>query len=200
MKRFFVKLFDLINRKGFYGVACVLFAVLSISFCVKIQQLEGEIREMSKNLDNEIKQLKKIHPVMGLSLNDAELDRAPSDTNGAIAFNGHRYKIIVDTGSWFTALRRCEEMGGHLCTITSGPELEFVQSLVAPNSAYWIGAMNVEGQWRWVTGENFNSEEWGIWVRGSQPDGQERYLGINKKLFDYADASNKWHLICEWDS
>ena len=74
--------------------------------------------------------------------------------------NGHYYKLCGKSRSehlsWTEAKQACEEMGGHLVTITSQEENDFVQSLHRGGSVQaWIGMSELDeiGNWKWVTGE-----------------------------------------------
>ncbi len=80
---------------------------------------------------------------------------------------GHRYEIFKESLSWEEASRRCQEMGGHLATITSQDEMDQIIALAeAQDVKYvWLGgytsyddAGNVFGHW--VTGEAFNFQAW----------------------------------------
>jgi hypothetical protein len=72
---------------------------------------------------------------------------------------------------------------GHLVTIFSSAENAFVLSLLGSiTNSIWIGATDevVEGEWRWVTGEQFWQGDgagstgpdifYANWVPGGQPD------------------------------
>ena len=62
---------------------------------------------------------------------------------------GHsRYAIYTYSGDSFTweqAERYCENMGGHLVTITSPQEQAFIEQLNSENRHLWIGAYRPEG-------------------------------------------------------
>jgi hypothetical protein len=75
----------------------------------------------------------------------------------------------------------------HLATITSQEENDFIVDEILPNSEkyyYWLGGTDekVEGTWEWVTGEEWNYENW----YDPQPDnayaGTEHYLEINNYI------------------
>jgi lectin-like protein len=86
--------------------------------------------------------------------------------------NGHRYRpVAVPAGlSWTEASSLAIAAGGHLVTITSDAENEFVFSLVDAPEFWnvpgnylgpWLGGMQPpgtdepDGGWEWVTGESF---------------------------------------------
>jgi hypothetical protein len=58
-----------------------------------------------------------------------------------------------------TAKANCEAMGGHLVTVTSSAENNFIFNLWPSG---WIGLTDevTEGVWRWVTGEPYSYSSW----------------------------------------
>jgi len=78
-----------------------------------------------------------------------------------------RYEIIKEALTWEEANKRCQEMGGHLATITSQSEEEQLIAMAeaAEIDFIWLGGYtsydddgNVFGHW--VTGEDFVYEAW----------------------------------------
>jgi hypothetical protein len=108
--------------------------------------------------------------------------------------NGHGYAIyIVSNGlSWTEARARAEQAGGHLVTIASADENDFVLGLVndRPDAFVkligpWLGGYQPSptateepiGGWQWVDGTPWGYTAWA----SSQPDdtgGVEGYLDI----------------------
>ncbi len=68
--------------------------------------------------------------------------------------------------TWHEARIRAEELGGHLATFTSEAEWLVMREQVGLSDSQlvraWIGATDEaqEGQWEWVTGEEFSYERW----------------------------------------
>ena len=116
----------------------------------------------------------------------------PGAVQGPIGDDGvaHWYVVVtVPKGiGWEEAHIRAIDMGGHLVTITSKEEDEFVLRLLSDAQYWglnprgmrqgpWIGAIKLhgprepdpEGGWRWVTGEPFFYSNWG----GTQPNERE---------------------------
>lgn len=86
-------------------------------------------------------------------------------------FNGHKYQLFEKTGlNYNEAKKHCESIGGHLVTITTNEEQEFVSNMIKSGSShyYWLGANcnNAQGQWKWITGETWSYEKWAY----GQPD------------------------------
>lgn len=122
-------------------------------------------------------------------------------------FNGHSYYRSTGSMSWTDARLACENMGGHLVTITSASENNFVFN-TWPSG--WIGFNDesIEGQWRWVTGEPVLYTNW----NGGEPNnaGNEDYAQFvsggrwndlpNVSLpyvleFDYIVTFTEWVLV-----
>lgn len=112
-------------------------------------------------------------------------------TGGMASFGGHYYKAVINPTplSWTEAAAQAEAMGGHLVTITSSEENDFVFSLVnspeywSPNGAHgsWIGgyqpagSAEPDGGWRWVTDETFTYAPWSP-TEPNNADGNENVL------------------------
>jgi len=76
--------------------------------------------------------------------------------------NGHAYKRYDTPMSWHAARDLCASNGGHLATITSAAEHEFILRNFASDHVCWLGATEEghEGKWTWVTGEPFEYTNW----------------------------------------
>ena len=126
-------------------------------------------------------------------------------------FNGHSYKVFHEAKTWTDAKAACEALGGHLVTITSEKESNFVNSLYGLRSRtnYWMGGREINGTWTWITGEPWTFSRWG----DNQPDNSQENTGISE---DYLQICYDWGLkwndsavaqdrtaaigyICEWD-
>ncbi len=73
-------------------------------------------------------------------------------------FRGHRYLFIPKFLSWDNACKLAEELGGHLATITSLEENEFICSLFPAwmvGAWGWIGLRTEESGPQWITSEPF---------------------------------------------
>lgn len=133
--------------------------------------------------------------------------------SGVENYNGHSYIVFEDVKTWLGAKEACEVLGGHLATITSEEELEFVNSLKGLRSRtnYWLGAWqpSEEEGWTWVTGETWSYTFWG----DNQPDNSQMDTGVSE---DYLQACYDWGMkwndsaveqdwtatvgyVCEWE-
>jgi len=133
--------------------------------------------------------------------------------------NGHAYQVFRAVLPWPEAKKRCEEMGGHLVSITSPQEQKFVCSLIAQSGIpvdrrsaipgqwvewqdkFWLGGTDEgsEGRWRWVDGSPW---EYALWAP-KQPDGDGDFLNICPHLGgSWNDGPAKAFFllgfICEW--
>ena len=62
----------------------------------------------------------------------------------ATDFRGHHYLFVPQCLTWEGAKAACEKLGGHLLTITSAEENDFISSLFPYGSWFWIGARTTE--------------------------------------------------------
>ena len=114
----------------------------------------------------------------------------------AAEFNGRRYLYIPKFLTWDEAKAFCEKLGGHLLTVTSKAENDFLNTHFPNGSWFWMGLTTTKRGHEWVTGEPF---EYSNFV-GPQ---QEHKLG--PKIFsgrwtadDVPTAHNSF--MVEWDA
>ena len=94
-------------------------------------------------------------------------------------FNGHYYQVVSDTLNWDDASEVAQQMSyngvrGHLVTVTSKAERDFVSTLVSGStSGYWIGADNrASNTWMWVSDRPRNRQAVApFYWAAAQPDG-----------------------------
>lgn len=116
----------------------------------------------------------------------------PVEWRTADGGNGHQYRAVFasERMSWTDAKTMAESLGGHLATLTSAAEAQFVFASVARSEQWWIdggpwlggfqdpsasGYSEPAGGWRWVTGEAWTYTNWG----SGEPNnygGTEMYL------------------------
>ena len=132
----------------------------------------------------------------------------------AALFEGNYYKIytypVTDDeekpreyfGTWEYAKVRCEEMGGHLVTITSQEEQIFVESLNVGDLRLWIGGYRDDSfNWCWVTGEVWDYTNWGEGEPNNS--GDEKYAAIWPAFWNDLNNANiheQSGYICEWEA
>ena len=132
--------------------------------------------------------------------------------------NGHAYEVVVvpDGITWSDARDAAAARGGHLVTLTSEAENQFVHGLIAdeatawvtigtaPNestSGPWIGLFQAPGSaepadgWGWVTGEPLGFTQWEI-NRPNDVDGIEHFgqffgVGVGNRAATWNDLPNR---------
>jgi tRNA A-37 threonylcarbamoyl transferase component Bud32 len=120
---------------------------------------------------------------------------------GAVQFNGHYYKVFLQSKvSWSAAKDKCEEIGGYPACITSAEENAFVVALIAAefaksgrspdNDGFVIGGYSEAGQWKWVSGEPFG------YAPNSLPSKDGLYLKHAGK--NWVAQGNTAGYVCEW--
>jgi hypothetical protein len=126
---------------------------------------------------------------------DASIEEGAGHDGSVFPGNGHSYQLVpVPSGvSWTTARAAAEAAGGHLATIGSAEESDFVIALAtAQGRTYftsrdvgpWLGgyqpnptaALEPAGGWAWVDGTPWSFTMW----HAGQPDddGNESYLDV----------------------
>lgn len=95
-------------------------------------------------------------------------------------YNGHTYKLYDTNLSWTDAKDYCEQLGGHLVTITSAEEQSVIENLLEEGEMhqYWIGLSHPDGTLRWVTNEPYSYSNWdpGEPNLCKRADGEEEYF------------------------
>ena len=76
--------------------------------------------------------------------------------------NGHYYKYTHWPTSWDNSERLAQRLGGHLVTIRSAEEDQWVTSRFHMHRNCWIGYTDWghEGQWSWISGYRGGYERW----------------------------------------
>jgi len=125
-------------------------------------------------------------------------------TQGAQPFGGNLYKVFPTPVEFLAAKQRCEEMGGHLVTITSEEEQKFITGLIRhQNKDFWLGIRVSKKGWK-------NKKLRASWVTGERMDFEHASFTLDKgSRYCLKGASGRWdatsfHLplgfICEWDN
>jgi hypothetical protein len=124
--------------------------------------------------------------------------------------------------NWHNACECCELLGGHLATVESNAENDFLYNHFAKDHVCWLGASDAkqDGKWNWVTGELWQYHNWfdgepnnirgseSFLVFGSMPpvlvDRVPYTFNFGSKWCDFI-ASGVYHgvaiahPVCEWD-
>lgn len=155
--------------------------------------------------------------------------RVSVTVNGTLdrgVFSNHKYQVFDDSMTWSEAKTSCEKLGGHLATISSNEEQEYIQKLIKSTRKenLWLGGSysEADGIWYWIDNSEWNYTNWDA----LQPDnytGDEFYLRIKNRdrVYDDWEAyDGKWNdtvenadgtsessdvpissfgYVCEWD-
>ena len=179
------------------ALAAIIASVIAAATSIRVVKLQIESVKQEEQFQKElVEQVSGFHSeVSGLQSEVAELQSEISllrnRPDGTVFHSGHMYWLSDDPCSWATAVERCEQKGGHLVTVTTEEEREFISALIQTGTKpfYWLGASDEEQEdnWTWVTGETWNDNiaQWA----GNQPDnsgGNEHYLEVDR-------ATGKWN-------
>lgn len=115
----------------------------------------------------------------------------------ASEFRGHHYLFVPRLLTWQEARIFCEEAGGHLVTLTSEEENDFVASLFPRGSWCWMGLYTRNGRHEWVTGEPFDFQCFADPLR-ERIDGPKIFASGAWSFDVWPEARNGF--VLEWDS
>ncbi len=119
----------------------------------------------------------------------------------AKTYNGHTYYYFSGNKSWDDAKAYCEKIGGHLVTITTKDESDFIKTLNSTHKA-WIGGYRTSGtstDWKWVTNEAWNYTDWNT-NEPSSKSNENRAVVLPTKWGALNNNSTEVAgFICEWD-
>ncbi len=138
-----------------------------------------------------------------LDYNDSlkEKEKQLIETNKVKTYKKHKYLIVEEKCTWTEAKEKCEAMGGHLATITSAAEQQFIEQLLPGRVELWIGMHRDNNDaFYWVTGEEIDYNNW----RQGEPNNYgagENSVAMCPEWNDY-DENNTGNIsgfVCEWD-
>lgn len=218
-----------VNVYGYIGVSGSAEGALNYSLNTKTISLASDKCKVSVNVDSGFagRTQVKLNDIIDVSrelkvsssIYKIEYPEGENNTNGRIKNdqNGHTYSIINLPLSWTEAEAYCESIGGHLMTVTSQEEEDFLENQLknygVTKDNYWLGATDIghTGTWSWVTGEEFKYSKWDSGEPNNGRGGTEHYMGLyyegyNKGYWnDFQEAGdvsrtlNTFGFICEWD-
>ncbi|MFX0123420.1 MAG: C-type lectin domain-containing protein [Candidatus Hodarchaeota archaeon] len=123
----------------------------------------------------------------------------------SIEYNGHIYQLINLEKTWLEANKDCERRGGHLVTISSEEENNFVSNL-AGSQNIWIGLTDEihEGSWQWVNGESLTYTNWDSEEPNNSGPGEDYGMMYDNGLWNDAGPpgtpEEAYPYVCEWDN
>lgn len=127
-------------------------------------------------------------------------------------FNRHTYKIFNNCDTWEQAEKYCESLGGHLATISSQEENDYLYQMMLSSglkSVYFgLSDNQNEGIFTWVNNEQIIYSNW----HQGEPNSENQYedygmfyYKFNDGTWNDGDFSNNGTVndttafICEWD-
>lgn len=153
-----------------------------------------------------------------MTIMDKVKEENPNIPTDAVEFNGHRYYLYDVAGlsapennTWENAQAYCKAVGGHLATIASQEENEFLYNYMRQrgyDSAYFgLAGVNSTGTWVWCNGETVSYTNWAPGEPNNDGNG-EKYGMFYWKYTDGAwndgDFGNLTDqggtaFLCEWE-
>ena len=153
----------------------------------------------------------------------------PEIIQDAKIYNNHRYQLFDIGMTWTEAKAYCENLGGHLMTISSPEETDTVLDIFSQSSKQllWLGGYYDEeaSGWKWVDDSEFDYTNWDDYApdRQTRNDQTESYMmtykkpnpnGSNSEAYKWNDifedgcfpgeedffSTENYCFICEWDS
>ena len=126
------------------------------------------------------------------------------DKSETATFNGHTYQSFDKSVSWEEAELYCEELGGHLVTISSEEEQKFLFEYMAPcrSEYYWIGAKRaVDGSVKWVNTEKSNYKRFKSDVEKKLPAKETPIvMSADTAFWETREKADQYTgFICEWE-
>ncbi|OPL33191.1 hypothetical protein AM593_10061, partial [Mytilus galloprovincialis] len=106
--------------------------------------------------------------------------------------NGHCYYYAHEKHDWFTAERRCREIGGYIVKVDNSSENTWISDNKPKKSAfYWIGLTDLkEGEWRWTFDQSYPTYK--PWYSGYGS------RGTSKNCVAYNYGSSAFRLWIDW--
>lgn len=95
-----------------------------------------------------------------------EIDTTTIKPSYSYCHNGTKYEIYDKSLAWTDANLFAQMQGGHLLTITSQEEQDYINTIITGHGKikYFTGAQNYSADrslcWRWVTGEKWEYTNW----------------------------------------
>jgi hypothetical protein len=138
----------------------------------------------------------------------ADPDAAATGTipDDAFTFNGNRYKAYESPAAYAAARKACESLGGHLVTLTSQEEADFVfEKLVKDSGASTLIGLSdlaCEGCWVWDTGEPYVYGDWESNEPNNTNNAEHCAITGWRGSISWNDVppALAYRYVCEWDS
>ncbi|CAC5390767.1 unnamed protein product [Mytilus coruscus] len=169
--------------------------------------MENNVKKTTDVLKNNLGQFKTTLKSMGQKIkkldNDFKVLGKDFRKTKWIKYDGHCYYYSPDASDWFTAERKCREIGGYLAKIDNDEEKNNMYSNAnLKNYNYWIGLTDLkEGNFRWTYDQSkAEIKDWypSYGSKGTCCNCVAVALHDNKlKPFDYICSTTSYRYICE---
>ncbi|XP_036008040.1 ladderlectin-like isoform X1 [Fundulus heteroclitus] len=82
--------------------------------------------------------------------------------DGWFSFENRCFKFINTPMNWFNAEEHCNNLGGHLASVSNPRQYNYLQQLTqtAGQSIAWLGGFWLQNQWLWINREGFYYTNW----------------------------------------
>jgi len=113
-------------------------------------------------------------------------------------FEGHCYLFNQNAESWQSAETDCINVGGHLASIHSETEKDFVCSIIVNKVRTWLGASDIvtEGQWVWTDGTPWDFVDWTS-DQPSNGSGEDCLYMLDSNSFADYTCSVQYSSVCK---
>jgi hypothetical protein len=127
--------------------------------------------------------------------------------DAAVEFGGHRYTVVPLRLGYEQAEALARRHGGHLLTVTSSNEQNFVASWLrssAVGSGVWLWIGYRDGQLTWLSGEPMDYLNYAVLSTRSKPPPhylipQEHGNGFWSNRQEYSEDTHRMYAVIEWD-
>lgn len=183
------------------------------NFSMELQGGSYELRFNKDGYKTTVETIKISNDVMTVLIDPIIMEKKEITVNDAFEYNGHYYKIYNNCDTWEDSLSYCENLGGHLATITSAEENDALFNYMKESgyeTAYFgFTDRDNESEWKWVTGENVDYTNWSSGEPNNDGNGEENYAEFYYKYtdgtwndgnFNNGTTNDKCNFICEWDA
>lgn len=115
-------------------------------------------------------------------------------------YNGHVYAKSLIGVNWAVAKDYCENVGGHLVTITSQGENDFIINYSGGDISIGLTDSDEEGIFKWINGEPVVFSQWDYGEPNNEFDEDYVLLKSTGYWNDGHLNQENWFFVCEWDS
>lgn len=172
--------------------------------------LEIERKKLIKSLNRELEFFVKNKEIDNIIYVKSEIEKAQrlfespsinlnvSKPEKTYSFNNHKYALMKDPGTWYTAFCKSKILGGHLVILETKQEFDFV-SKISDGQPCWLGASDdfIEDKWIWINGREVE------WFGGKKADNnknlEHNLILENRAMGDATGSERRFYYMVEWE-